>query len=72
MIFYNREEEYFMLNILLSNGFRIIYCFFSNVLILVDSGGSVFEVHEKATSKRNIRCIFTGCKGEVVFFRKVI
>uniref|UniRef100_A0A915CM80 Uncharacterized protein n=1 Tax=Ditylenchus dipsaci TaxID=166011 RepID=A0A915CM80_9BILA len=38
----------------------------NSALILVDNGGSVFEVHERVGKKRNARCIFTGCKGEVV------
>ncbi|KAI1733179.1 golgi CORVET complex core vacuolar protein 8 domain-containing protein [Ditylenchus destructor] len=39
----------------------------NNSMLLVDSGGSVFQVNKLSNrKKRNSRCIFTGCKGEVV------
>uniref|UniRef100_A0A914MS46 Vacuolar protein sorting-associated protein 8 central domain-containing protein n=1 Tax=Meloidogyne incognita TaxID=6306 RepID=A0A914MS46_MELIC len=42
----------------------------SNVLLIVDNGGNVYEFHEKRRLNRrkdgNVRCIFTGCKGEVL------
>jgi hypothetical protein len=36
---------------------------FSSTLLLVDSGGSVYEYKEGRNSAA--RCIFTGCRGEV-------
>ncbi|KAH7731097.1 Protein C42C1.4 a [Aphelenchoides avenae] len=38
----------------------------SSALILVDSGGSVYELREQRSKDRRSRCVFTGCKGEVV------
>uniref|UniRef100_A0A914D570 Vacuolar protein sorting-associated protein 8 central domain-containing protein n=1 Tax=Acrobeloides nanus TaxID=290746 RepID=A0A914D570_9BILA len=35
-------------------------------LVVVDSGGSVYEFREKAPKNKRVRCVFTGSRGEVV------
>lgn len=41
----------------------------AGVIIIILSGGSVYELYEQSrvADHRNIRCIFTGCRGEVVY-----
>ncbi|VDM72445.1 unnamed protein product [Strongylus vulgaris] len=51
---------------------QVLYLDYGRSILTLDSGGSVFEMHTRSRfrmGKARIRCIFSGCNGEVLHMR---